>query len=334
MSPAPTRFSRLRWLHTFVCLLAIVGACVLVGMGLVGFESSIRVWLIAAGGFVLFVALVLMTIMPLLIKIESTLARHLGEVRDMREMVSAHANKLSEIAENTRISDAAKSLAHRDQEIDTLRNAIRGELQKQNWEAGFDLIQEVERRFGYKQEAAALREELEETRKQAIQTKLSEAISLINAHFETHDWQRAQSEIDRVLRAVPGEEQVLGLVDRMNLLKERHKTELHKAWDEAVRRHDVDLAIDILKELDQYLAPEEGEALQASARHVFKEKLLQLGVQFRFAVTEKRWQDALTVGLELVRDFPNARMASEVREALDTLRERARLESGSAAART
>jgi len=36
------------------------------------------------------------------------------------------------------------------------------------------------------------------------------------------------------------------------------------------------------------------------------------------------WQDALGIGLELIREFPNARMANEVREALDTLRERRR----------
>ena len=97
-----------------------------------------------------------------------------------------------------------------------------------------------------------------------------------------------------------------------------------QAWEEATQRSDTDHAIEILRELDQYLSPAEAHALQSSARHVFKEKLLQLGVQFRFAVNEKRWADALSTGLVLVRDFPNARMTNEVREALDTLRERAR----------
>ncbi len=117
---------------------------------------------------------------------------------------------------------------------------------------------------------------------------------------------------------------MLGLQDRLQVLKQEHKEELKRTWDEAVRRSDTDQAIDILKELDQYLSPSEARALQASARNVFKDKLLQLGIQFRFAVTEKRWQDALSSGLELVREFPNARMANEVREVLDTLRERAR----------
>jgi hypothetical protein len=66
------------------------------------------------------------------------------------------------------------------------------------------------------------------------------------------------------------------------------------------------------------------EAIQSTARTVFKEKLLQLGVQFRFAVQGKRWQDAVDIGLELIREFPNARMAHEVRERIETLRERAR----------
>ena len=101
------------------------------------------------------------------------------------------------------------------------------------------------------------------------------------------------------------------LADRLNFQHEQ----------ETKRRSRIETR---LKELDQYLSPAEAKALQASARDVFKDKLLQLGVQFRFAVTEKRWHDALTIGMEIIHDFPNARMAGEVREALDTLRQRAR----------
>ena len=333
MPPSPSRFSRLRWLHTFASFLAIVGACMLIGMGLVDIDgSSARVWLVVAGAFVLFLAIVLMTLMPVLGKIESTVIRNLDEARDMRETLVASLARLDAIAENTRLSDAAKSLAHRDQEINTLRAAIREEIRCQNWESGIDLIQEIEKRFGYKHEASSLRSELEEARGVAIGDKLNEAIQVIKSHFDAHAWVLAKSEIDRVLNALPGNKQVLELAERIDGLKEKHKNELHAAWAEAVKRNDVDRAIDVLRELDQYLTAEEASALQASARGVFKEKLLQLGVQFRFAVNEKRWQDALSSGLELVREFPNARMASEVRGVLDTLRERARAEGQSEAA--
>ena len=76
----------------------------------------------------------------------------------------------------------------------------------------------------------------------------------------------------------------------MKTLQEQHKQVLKLAWEDALRRTDTDQAIDVLKELDQYLSPAEAQTLQSSARTVFKEKLLQLGIQFRFAVKEGRWK--------------------------------------------
>lgn len=327
MALPPGRFSQLRWLQNVVSVCGIIGGLALLGLGVVGYgssENAANAWMVAAGGFVLIVVIMFMTFAPLLLKMESTIARQLGELRDLNEAIGNQAAALKAIAENTRLSDAAKSLARRDQELDALRFAIRDEIRNQQWEAALSLIDEMERRFGYKEEADGIREELDDGRNSAIDKKLQEAIAMIEGHFQAHDWDRAQVEIDRLLHALPDNAKALALVDRMKVLKEHHKRELRAAWDEAVRRNDTDRAIDILKGLDQYLSAAEAQELQDSARNVFKEKLLQMGVQFRFAVTEKRWNDALSTGLELVREFPNARMAGEVREALDTLRERAR----------
>lgn len=330
MAVVPGRFSQLRWLQNVVCVTAIVGSVILIGLGIVRYASSGEVasaWMIAAGGFVLFIAVMLMTLTPLILKIESTTARQLSELRDLNEILVKQVALLGSVAENTRISDAAKALAHRDQESDALRTAIRDDVRNEKWELALNLVDEMERRFGYKEEADRLRDEVDEARNIAIQARLQEAIEMIESHFQSHQWDRAQGEIDRLLNALPDDAMVLGLQDRMKVLMEEHKQELKLAWEEAVRRSDTDLAIDILKDLDQYLSPAEAQALQSSARDVFKEKLLQRGVQFRFAVNEKRWSDALTIGLELMREFPNTRMANEVREALDTLRERARAEA-------
>lgn len=318
------RFYQLRWLQNVIAMAAMIGAAILMGLGFSGHGSSGGVWMVTAGGFVLFSAIWLMTVTPLVLKMESNLARQLDELRNLHEIVAKHSAMLEAIAENTRISDAAKSLARRDQELDALRETIRDDIRKEKWEAALTLIDEMERRFGYKEEAERIREELDDARKERIQKKLSEAVEMIESHFQSHEWDRAQGEIDRLVNALPDDTRVLGLQDRIKALKDQHKQELIAAWDDAVRRHDTDHAIDLLKELDVYLSPAEAQALQTSARNVFKEKLLQVGIQFRFAVTERRWQDALTTGLELIRDFPNARMANEVREVLDTLRERAR----------
>jgi len=319
MSSMPGRFSQLRWVHNAICIAAVVGALVMI---LLGISSNPVV--AAAGVLLLFGSLIMMTLMPLLIKMEATSARQLSELRDLQEKVVEEVAFLGQIAESTRISDAAKSLAHRDQELDALRSVIREDIRRHKWDAALSLIDEMEDRFGYKQEAESLREEVDDARRGAMQAKLAQAMELIERHFTSHEWNRAQREIDRLLHVLPGEAKIMQLQDRMKMLREQHKMDLRRSWDEAVRRSDTDHAIDVLRELDQYLSPEEAKTLQESARHVFKEKLLQVGVQFRFAVNEKRWRDALAIGLELVREFPNARMANEVREVLDTLRERAR----------
>jgi len=323
MTIPPGRFSQLRWIQNAACIVGMIGALALCVLGLAGYGSSDIVWMIAAGGFAFFWAVIILTFVPLLLKMESTVYRQHGEIHDLTRAIAEQGAKLDAIVENTRFSDAAKSLARRDEELDALRGTIRNDIRSERWEAALTLIEEMERRFGFKAEAARIREEVDAARGERIQAKLTEAIEMINSHFETHDWLRAQAEIDRLLHALPDDSRVQSLQDRMRILQEQHKQELKLAWDDAVRRADTDQAIDVLKELDQYLSPAEAQSLQETARTVFKEKLLRLGVQFRFAVTERRWQDALTIGLEIVRDYPNARMAAEVRDALDMLRQRA-----------
>ncbi|RME38980.1 MAG: hypothetical protein D6788_06360 [Planctomycetota bacterium] len=323
---SPGRFSQLRFVQHVVCITAIVLAVAMAAVGGVhwGRGEADGVWLIASGVFLAFFAIMFMTYATLILKMESTSSRQLDQLRELHDLLDKQTPLLESIAENTRISDSARALAHRDQELEALRTAIREDLRAERWEAALHLVDQIERRFGYKEEADQLREEVDDARNAAIERKLNEAIEMIESHLAARDWARAQVEIDRLMNALPDNARVLVLQDRMKVLQEEHKQELKLAWAEAVERSDTDRAIEILRQLDQYLSPAEAQELRDSARTVFKEKLLQLGVQFRLAVEEKRWQDALTAGLEIIREFPNARMASEVREVLDTLRERAR----------
>ena len=323
MAGPPIRFSQHRWLHNLACAIGIVGGCVVMLLGLIDVEVSSSGWLIVVGGFAVLITAMLLALVPLLMSMESALTRQTNELRELKQGLAAQTGRLELIAENTAISDAAKSFTHRERELEAMRAVVREGIRSQRWETVLSLIGQMETRFGYQEEAAEMRRELDHARGDAIRAKLTEAIEMVEGLFKSHEWDRAQIEIDRLSNALPGNARIKALIERMKTLREEHKQELRAAWEEAIRRSDTDQAIDVLKELDQYLTPAEAHTLQSSARHVFKEKLLQLGVQFRFAVTEKRWSDALSVGLELVRDFPNARMANEVRTALDTLRERA-----------
>ena len=79
-----------------------------------------------------------------------------------------------------------------------------------------------------------------------------------------------------------------------------------------------------------FLTPQEGAALAESARGVFKARLHNLGVQFAIRITDKNWVEALAVGQDIISEYPNSRMAEEVRDRMDLLRQRAGAASGEA----
>ena len=62
--------------------------------------------------------------------------------------------------------------------------------------------------------------------------------------------------------------------------------------------------------------------MQEIARNVFKEKREALRIRFSQAVKEQRIGDAIRLGDEIMTDFPNTRMAQEVRDMMDALRHR------------
>ena len=325
MLSKPIRFARLRLVVSVVAALAIVGGGVLVGLGLSRLSGPQGVWLIATGAAAMFLFVVAMSLVLLLIKVESNTARQYNALRDIHEALADHGNKLVEIAENVRISDAAKHITQREQERDALRRAIYDEVRREEWEAAFHLIEQMKTRFGHAEESERLGEEVIAARTDAMRNKMTQASARIEGLFAEHDWAQAEREIERLHKALPDERRVSRLADELKRRRQQRKEELLETWHEALRRNDLDAGIDILKELDSHLTREEARELEVSARGVFKEKLMQLGVQFKFAVSERRWLDALEIGVQITEEFPNARMAKEVQEHLVMLRQRAGL---------
>ena len=79
----------------------------------------------------------------------------------------------------------------------------------------------------------------------------------------------------------------------------------------------------LLKELDKYLSETEAAPYTEVARGVIGKKKENLGVQFKLAVHDHDWIGAVRVGEQIIREFPNTRMADEVRSMIDLLRNRA-----------
>lgn len=327
MPEIPLRNLVLRRLAAVVTAIAVLAGLVLIGMGiylLVSPEPDTNGALMVVGGLILVVASVLLEILALLaLKAEADIHRIHLESLDLREAVHRIEPLVRTISENSEISDIALSITHREKEREALRHAIREELYGGDWEAAHYLIDEMERRFGYKQEAQALRQEMAQIREMTIEEKIGEAVQYIEKEMEAQRWRRASQEMDRLMKLFPRHEQIVALPKKLTEARLKQKEELIKRWQGAVEKNAIDEGISILIELDQYMSPEEAESLRESARHVFKERLLNLRVQFEMAVRETRWRDALEAGLRVCQEFPNSRIAEEIKQRLDTLRMRA-----------
>jgi hypothetical protein len=226
------------------------------------------------------------------------------------------------MSEQQLLSDRAKQVAFREKDRDALRRAIKEDLARKDWEAALALVQDMETVFGYKQEAEQYREEIHKFREEVVRRQVQDSIGQIDMFCRQEKWSDALRQAERLIRFYPENEQIRRMPQEIEVRRQGTKRQLLDAWNEAIARKDVDGSIEILKKLDLYLTPQEGESMREAARNVFKEKLNQLGTQFTLAVQDKKYADAIRVGEIIMRDFPNSGIAREVRDMMDNLRGR------------
>lgn len=230
---------------------------------------------------------------------------------------------LHQIAEQQLISERAKAIAFREKDREALRGAIREETARKDWDAALVLANEIETLFGYKAEADRIREEIFQQKEIETRRAVDEGLAVIDKHCRAEMWTQAMREAERLARQFPDDEQASHLPQDVENRRQQFKKQLQERFTEAVTRHDIDGGIDILKQLDLYLTPAEAQSMQDQARQLFKDRLLLLGQQFAQAVKEHAWMDAVRLGETISTEFPNSRMALEVREKMELLRTRA-----------
>jgi len=234
---------------------------------------------------------------------------------------------LAQINHSTRVSETAKAIAFRDADRQSLREAVFDKLQQQEFSAAEEIINEIAKRPEYKELAEQLRAQTNRYHDATDQERLNQVISHINKLVDDCQWGRASAQIEGLIKAHPDNEQAKAMRQILLDKKQERKRILLAVWDDAIQSQETDRSLEILKELDQYLTPNEGLALQEAARDVFRTKLHNLGVQFAISVTEKRWIDALEIGQNIIADFPNSKMSAEIRCKLDVLKQNVQMQN-------
>jgi len=286
--------------------------------------AAIRDLVFLLGSLVFLVAL--LTLLSRISGIVETLRDNSARMEEATKALNTMCQGLMQINHSTRVSESVKAIAFREEDKQSLREVVFEKLKMRDFDGAYEITDEIANHVGYRSLAEELRRQVDAYRDATEEQRIDQAIAHIETLFKSNQWPKASLQIETLIKEHPHSEKARAmrqvLVDR----KEQHKKELMKLWDQAVQRQETDRSLEILKELDMYLTPSEGLALQEAAKDVFKNKLHNLGVRFSVAVSDKQWANALDVGQQIIHDFPNSRMGAEIREKLDVLRQNVQLQ--------
>ncbi len=240
----------------------------------------------------------------------------LGEMRAIRGSVD-------QLREFQALSDDARRVLNRARERELLIRAIKEDITAEDWDAAVILCEELAERFGYREDAEKYRQRVEQVRSATRDRNVAESIASLDGLIVQRRWDHAINHAASIQRLYPDSTRVAGLLQRVENARERYKTDLERRFLHAAQGEGVDEAMALLKELDAYLSEDDAEPYRELARGIIGKARENLGASFKLAVRDKRWRDAARIGERIINEFPNTRMAEEVRSLIDSLRERA-----------
>lgn len=307
-----------------IVIYAVTGIIVLLALFTNIFRSGragtmpLLFWILGAV-LLFFTLVVILATLTKIIELLEYNARTLDRISEAQEK---QRTALSQILSSVRLSDSAKLIAYRGNDARAIREAVFNRLQNDDFEGAHSLIDELEASAPHQELAEKLRIEADKYQSATVDEREAQLIVNIEQLLNEHEWSTASLHIENLIKAYPESEKAKQMRQKLIDKKLERKKVLLNMWDDAVNRQATDRSLEILRELDPYLTPNEGLALQEAARDIFRSKLHSLGVRFSIAVSGKQWAKALETGEDIVRDFPNSRMAQEIVDRMDVLRQR------------
>lgn len=289
---------------------------ILVGTGLGKVQEVFRPYLLVAGlmgGMLVFVAAPMLGHMRLRARKDELANRRL-------EMLN---ESIRGLREQSALSDDARRVLNRQTERTLLCRAIEEDIGAQAWDAATVLCEELSERFGYRADAEEFRARIDLSRAEITERRVSDNIARLDGLIVQRRWDVALREAARIRRLFPDSPRVENLRTRVEAARGVYKQDLERRFLEAAHGGRVEEAMSLLKELDSYLSEQEAEPFREVARGVISKARENLGAQFKLAVQDRQWASAAAVGRRIINEFPNTRMAQEVRSMMDGILVRA-----------
>ena len=227
---------------------------------------------------------------------------------------------LESINQRLLLSETAKKINYRSEDLEVLRKTLEDDIQRHEYGAAMVLVSELASTYGQLEDSEKYRARIDSARRKDQEEKIAVGIAKLESLLADRDFPAANAEAARLQRLYPDSEAVAALPRRVTAAKEQYKQEMIRALNLAAERDEIDEALEIMTVLDGLLSPAEAEPLREVARGVFGKKRDNLGVQFSVAVHDREWTQAVVAGEQIIKQFPNTRMADQVRQNIDQLR--------------
>lgn len=254
--------------------------------------------------------------------------RNAMNITMIRKMDSLN-DAIRHLSDSAALSDDARRVLNRTAERDLLCRAIEEDINNQAWDAAIVLCNELADRFGYRADAEEFRARIELARHEIQERRVGDAIARLDGLIVQRRWDIAAREAMRIQRLFPESPRIEKLRDRVEQARNVYKQDLERRFLEAANSTArVDEAMTLLKEMDAYLTEGEAEPFREVARGVIGRARENLGAQFKIALQDRQWGTAALLGRRIVNEFPNTRMAEEVRSMLDQILARANTPQG------
>ncbi|MBC7834858.1 MAG: hypothetical protein H7Y88_07135 [Phycisphaerales bacterium] len=306
----------------YAALLLVSVAVLLVGL----FGPDKHEGLVTAGAVGVLLALAIAPLLMQLDKLNSwcinpTISRNIDQLAVAVRVLADHSN----------LSPDARRVLNRQAERELLCRAIEEDINKQEWDAATVLSTELADRFGYRVEAEAFRSRIDRARAGIQERKLADAIAQLDGLIVQRRWDPGFREAASIARLFPDSPRVEGLRHRVEQARTVYRADLERRFLEAAQGGRIDDAMTLLKELDSYLTEADAEPYREVARGVISKARENLGAQFKIAVQDRHWSTAAAIGRRIINEFPNTRMAQEVRQMLDGILTKANAAANGAA---
>ena len=233
------------------------------------------------------------------------------------------------LMESLQMSENAKRVLFRDRELELFRKTVQEDIERGEFHSALVLCEQMGTEFGAVEEAEQLRTQVNAIIHENHEGRIRNEISNLQQTLEECNWVQAYQDAAKLRRLFPDSPLLHGIEQRISNVRTEYRHRLEDRFLDAAKRDDIEQAMSLLRELDGYLTPDEARRFRETADNVITTYRESLGARFKMAVGDHRWKQAIEFGDEITRQFPNTKMAQEVLDMIDTIKERSTEEEAS-----